>query len=184
MATLIKSKAGLKKAYAKSPHEIMEYFPHIPKLLEEFPMEVCLAYVFYRLELGQNMALYTGVVRIHRVDASLARTAVSTQHLTREHFDDLYQKIFSIKVPKTAKSDLERAQKTRDRIMHGKQASDDQIRNAIARVLEYAEEINAQLDRRHKLKPFGSLKGFAGRGKKLDKKTSRFVLKGIGFGIS
>ncbi len=184
MATLIKSKAGLKKAYANSPVEVRDYFPHIPNLLDDFPMEVCLAYVFYRLELGQNMALYTGVVRIHRVEASLARTAVSSQHLTREHFDDLYQKIFALKVPRTAKSDLEGAQRTRDRIMHGKKESDDQIRNAIARVLEYTEEINAQLGKKHKLKPFGSLKGFAGRGKKLDTRTSRFVLKGIGFGIA
>lgn len=184
MATQIKSKAGLKKAYANSSSEIRDYFPHIPELLENFPMEVCLAYVFYRLELGQNMALYTGVVRIHRVEASLARSAVSIQHLTREHFDELYQKIFSIKVPKTAKLDLEGAQKTRDRIMHGKRESDDQVRNAIARVLEYAEEINSQLDEKHKLKPFGYLKGFAGRGRKLDKQTSRFVLKGIGFGIA
>ena len=68
--------------------------------------------------------------------------------------------------------------------MHGKNTTDDAIRNAIARVLEYAEEVNKQLHGRYGLKPFGSLQGFAGKSKKLDKRTSQFVLKGIGFSIA
>ena len=69
-------------------------------------------------------------------------------------------------------------------VMHGKQASDALLRNAIARVLEYAEAVNAQLLSGFALEPFGSLKGFAGRAKKLDKRTSRFMLKGMGFGLA
>lgn len=68
--------------------------------------------------------------------------------------------------------------------MHGKPASDDKIRNAIARVLEYAEEVNNQLHSTNKTKPFGPLKGFAGRLKKLDAKTTRYMLRGMGFTIS
>ena len=68
--------------------------------------------------------------------------------------------------------------------MHGKPPSADEIRNAIARVLEYAEEINKQLQHVHKFCPYGPLNGFAGRLKKLDERTSVFVLRGMGFGVA
>jgi hypothetical protein len=104
--------------------------------------------------------------------------------MTREGFVKLYTTVFDIDLPKAAHADLKSAEGTRDEIMHGKRASDDRVRNAIARVLEYASEINQQLSTKHGLKPFGSLQGFAGRSKKLDKRTSRFVLKGMGFALA
>lgn len=184
MASQIKSKPGLKKAFDACSDEVREYFKHIPKLLDDFPMDVCLAYVFARLELGQNMALYCGAVRIHKANAEVARNAVAVQHMTRKSFVTLYETVFDLDLPKTAHDDLKNAEETRDRIMHGKGADDDTIRNAIARVLEYAVEINTQLHAKHGFKPYGSLQGFAGKSKKLDKRTSRFLLKGMGFAIA
>lgn len=184
MATKIKSKPGLLNAFYACSKEVQGYFEYIPKLLEEFPMHVCLAYVFARLELGQNMALYCGVVRIHKVNAEIAMRAVSTHHMTRENFVLLYKTVFDVDLPAAAHPDLKSAETTRDMVMHGKEISDDRIRNAIARVLEYAEEINKQLHAKHGLKPYGNLQGFAGKSKKLDKRTSRFLLKGMGFAIS
>ena len=174
-------KPRLKQAYNECSQEVQEYFGHIPKLLDEFPIEVCLAYVFSRLELGQNMALYCGAVKIYRVDSELARKAVDKQHMTREKFVEFYEIIFKIPLPNTARKDLEKAEKTRDSIMHGKMAAGDDIRKAIACVLKYAEEVNKELHEKHQLKPFGDLRGFAGRLKKLDRQTSLFVLEGMGF---
>lgn len=184
MPTQIKSKAGLKKAFSCCSKDVHEYFEHIPKLLQNFPMDVCLAYVFSRLELGQNMALYCGAVRIHKANAEVTRNAVIVQHMTREAFALLYKTVLDVDLPQAAYNDLQSAEKTRDQIMHGKGATDDKTRNAIARVLEFAEEVNSQLDTKHGFKPFGKLKGFAGRTKKLDKRTSRFLLKGMGFAIA
>ena len=184
MATQIKSIRGLRKAFKDASEDIQAYFEHLPDLLDQFPMDVCLAYAFSRLELGQNMALYCGAVRIHKVNSEVARNAVSKQHMTRESFIELYKTVFDVNLPRTAHADLRSAAKTRDAIMHGKTATDNDVRNAIARVLEYADEINKQLQRKHGLKPFGNLKGFAGRSKKLDKRTSRFVLKGMGFPVA
>ena len=181
MPTQVKSKRGLKQAYSECSKEVRNYFEHIPKLLDEFPMEVCLAYVFSRLELGQNMALYCGVVKIHRVDSELARDAVEKQHMTRDKFIKLYNTVFNLDLPNAALEDLKHMGKTRDSIMHGKTATDDQIRNAIACVLKYVEEVNKQLHEKYQLKPFGYLRGFAGRAAKLNKPTSRFVLMGMGF---
>ncbi len=184
MPTAIRSKAGLKRAYSIAPPEVCDYFKFLPKLLDEFPMDVCLAYAFSRLELGQNMALYCGTVKIHKVNAEIARRVIGTHHLTRKSFIELYKTVFDLELPKTAHDDLKKAEETRDHVMHGKKTSDDMIRNAIARVLEYAEAINKQLSVKYKLKPFGHLRGFSGRAKKLDKRTSRFLLKGMGFTIA
>ena len=79
---------------------------------------------------------------------------------------------------------LREAENTRDAIMHGKTTTDDKIRNAIARVLEYAEEVNKQLEEKHTLKPFGKLQGVTSKTKKLDKRTTRYLLKGMGFTIA
>ena len=180
MTPQIKTKAGLKKAYEKCPQEVRDYFEHVPKLLDEFPMDVCLAYVFSRLELGQNMALYCGAVKIYKVNSELARNAIERQHISRKKFVELYKTIFALDLPDIVRKDSERMEKTRDKIMHGKYANDDEIRNAIACVLNYAEEVNKQLNEKCQLKPFGKLKGFAGRSGKLNKSTSRFVLLGMG----
>ncbi len=184
VATRIKSKRGLEKAYRKAPSEIRDYFEHLAALLGDFPMAISLAYAFSRLELGQNMALYCGVVRIHRVNADIAKNAIGTHHMTRDGFVNLYETVFDLTLPDAARKDLKSAETTRDELMHGKSVKDDDVRNASARVLEFAEEINKQLDKEHGLKPFGNLKGFSGRSKKLDKGTSRFVLKGMGFAIA
>lgn len=184
MATEIKSKPGLISHYQTRTIEVQKYFEHIPALVNQFPMDVGLAYAFARLELGQNMALYCGAVKIHKANAELTMAAVSTHHMTRDGFVTLYKTVFGFDLPKAAHDDLKIAEDTRDVVMHGKTATDDRIRNAIARVLDYAAAVNAQLQAKHGLKPFGKLQGFSGAAQKLDKGTTRFLLKGMGFSLS
>lgn len=184
MAAHVKSKKGLLKVYEASSEEVQKYFEHLPSLIDTYPLDVCIAYAFARLELGQNMALYCGAVKLHKVSTDIARTAVSTHHMTREGFIELYKKVFGFDLPKQARDDLKTAEDTRDAVMHGKDTTDERLRNAIARVLEYAEAINNQLASKCALKPYGNLKGFKGRAKALDNSTSRWVLKGMGFNLS
>jgi len=184
MPAQIKSKRGLLKSYDGCSTGVREYFEHIPTLVEQYPLDVVLAYAFARLELGQNMALYCGAVKVHKANAEVATKAVSTHHMTREGFVDLYATVFGFDLPSSAAKALKTAEDTRDAVMHGKRATDDRLRNAIARVLEYAEAINGQLSKKHQLRPFGNLRGFSGRAKKLGKSTTRFMLKGMGFTLS
>lgn len=179
----IRSIPGLKRFYEERSQDVRDYFEHVPGLLGEFPLRVCLAYVFAELERGQNMALYCGLVRIYNIESNFARNIVSKQYINRSNFISLYKAIFSKDIPQEAGQDLKKAEGTRDAVMHGKQASDDRVRNAIACVLEYAEIINGELNI-HKFTPFGDLRGFAGGRKNyLDKKKSRFLLKGLGFSL-
>jgi len=181
----IHSVRGLKKLFNRCSQEVRRHFEHLPSLLDNYPLEVALGYVFHRLELGQNMALYCGVVKLHRAHTEIARKALDAHHMTRKGFEDLYKVVFDAELPKDATQELRTAEKTRDVIMHGGNASDDRKRNAIGRVLEFADAVNADLQGRYQFAPFsGYWRGFAGRLRKLDRRTTRFMLKGMGFAIS
>jgi hypothetical protein len=184
-ATQIHSIPGLKNLFNVRSNEVQSHFKHLPSLLDNYPLEVALGYVFHRLELGQNMSLYCGVVKLYRAKHTIASNAIDAHHMTREGFEQLYFTIFNVALPKDAVKELRTAENTRDKIMHGRNASAERLRNAIGRVLEFAEAVNSQLHQTHNLRPFGAdLRGFAGRSHKLDGRTTRFMLKGIGFGIS
>lgn len=160
------------------------YFDQIPSLLPHYPYEVTLAYLFLRTERAQNRALYCGVMKLHRANADVADAAVSAQHLTRDGFIDLYKNVFGHELAKATLLKIKAAEKIRDRVIHGKDVSDAAMREAIVDVLEYAEALNADLDAAAGFKPFGNLRGFKGRAQPLDKSTSRWLLKGLGFSIS
>ena len=78
----------------------------------------------------------------------------------------------------------ERAEEIRDKVMHGKTTTDKEKREALASIIEYAERFNALVSGIAAFRPFGDLRGFKGRGQSLDKSTSRWLLKGMGFPIS
>ncbi len=126
------------------------------------------------------MSIYCGVVKLLKVDASLASTAMEKRHMTRADFSDFYADVFGKKLTPTTIEKIRRAESTRDRIVHGKTASDNDKRQAVVYVLDYAVAFNEEVSAVAGFKPFGSLQGFKGAGKSLDKTKSRWILKGIG----
>ncbi len=183
--TQIRSIPGLKNLFNACSQEVQTHYEHLLSLLDSYPLEVALGYTFHRLELGQNMSLYCGVVKLHRANSTVARNAIDTYHMTRKGFEQLYKTVFNVDLPQRAKQELRTAEKARDTILHGGYASDDRLRNAIGRVLDFSLATNAQLHRLHAFRPFtGKWRGFAGRLVKLDARTPRFMLKGMGFGIA
>ncbi len=178
----IRSLKGLLAKYDAAPGRVRAYFPHFKQLAEDFPYDVVLAYVFGQVELAQNMTLYCGIVKLHRADASLARKVVDSHHMTRPGFREKVKVVYGTPIPADITAKLDRAEKTRDKVMHGKACTDAEKRNALGYVLEYAEDLNAHLEELAGIQPFGDLRGFKGRAKSLDKKTTRWILKGMGFG--
>ncbi|MGH9365038.1 MAG: hypothetical protein ACRD1B_07220 [Thermoanaerobaculia bacterium] len=180
----VKSKPGLLNRFNTAPAEVRGYFEHLPRLIQDFPLDVCLSYVFAQLERAQNMTLYCGVVKLHRAESGLAKTAIDVHHMTRPEFKTKFETVFEKAIPKATSDLLEKAEEARDRVMHGKQGTDDEKRNAIANVLDYAEAINQFVSGMASFKPFGDLRGFKGAAQSLDKSTTRWLLKGMGFTIA
>lgn len=175
---------GIVNKYNALPDEIKKYLEHFPKLAQEFPWDVSISYLFARVELAQHMTLYCGVVKRHRVNGELAANAVNNHHMTREGFKNLYKTIFGRPLKKNVSDKIAEAEDIRDRILHGKKVSEMDKRKAVVDILEYTKAFNAALDDIAGFKPFGSLQGFKGRAKPLDKSTSRWILKGIGLTTS
>jgi len=179
--TTPKTWIGVVREFEGCSDEIKSYFEHFISLTKTYPWDVVIAYLFSRVELAQNMIIYCGCVKCHRVDAELARTAVNEQHMTRRGFREFYKSIFGTALPREMASKLGHAEEIRDKILHGKPVSEEDKRKAVVDIIRYAEITNDKLNTAAGFKPFGSLKGFKGRGQALDRSTSRWVLKGIGF---
>ncbi len=175
---------GLKTLYSSAPDEVQWYFEHLPGLLDQYPLDVALAYVFARIEIAHNMAIYCGVVKIHKADAGLARVAVDRHHMNREGFRSLFETIYGKALNSTAQKYIEEAEEVRDKVMHGKKVSEQDKRAALSRVLHYAVKFNEQTNEAAGLKLCGRLQGFKGRSGSLDKSTSRWLLKGVGLALS
>jgi hypothetical protein len=173
------------KHYEGMPKNVQEYFKHLPQLLEHgFPLDVCLSYLFGQVELAHNMTLYCAVVKKHRANTRLARNVIDSHHMTRAGFKDLFSTVIGKSIPGATMAHLEQAQAIRDKILHGTTAREKDKRRAIVSVLTYSSEFNAAVKGFAGFAPFGSLKGFKGRGQSLDIKTTRWVLKGMGFSLS
>ena len=179
----IKSKPGLLKRFSSAPQEVRDHFTHLPKLVDGFPFDVVLSYVFAQVELAQNMTLYCGIVKLHKADGVLARSAIDAHHMTRKEFRDKFTVVFGSPIPDAIWTTIGKAETVRDRVMHGKNANDSDKRNAVGNVIDYAKSLNDHVHRIAGFRPFGDLRGFKGAAKSLDKSTTRWVLKGMGFPV-
>jgi len=178
------NRKALVRVFNGLPQEIQRHFEHFPELVQsQFPLEVCLAYLFSRVELAHRDTLYCGVVKLHHANSELARAAIRRQHVTRDTFAELFHRLFEKPLPKAISAKLQKAEKTRDKAMHGSEPKQAEMREAIVGTLDYARRYNKFVKSLAEFPPFGDLRGFHGRGKHLEKSTTRLVLKGLGLSL-
>ena len=180
---IAKSRKGLINRFQELSAPVAAHFEHLPRLVFDFPLSVSLAYTFLQLGLAQNRSLYQGTVKLHKVDAQITRFAIGSQHMTRKGFESLFLSVFSYPVPQDLAECLKKAEDVRDQVMHGKNVSEAQIRDAVWNALQYTDGLYAFLQEKNNLRICGNSKGFSGRAKKHDRKTSRLILKGLGFSL-
>lgn len=171
---------GVVNYYKSLDQRIQDYFSHLPGLAENYPWDVCISYLFAKVELAQNMAIYCSAVKLHRVHTQIAYAAIENHHMTRDGFRELLKTVTGRKVPQTVIDKISAAETVRDRLLHGKRVTEQAKRQAVIDLLDYASNLNQHMHDSHGIRPFGKLKGFKGRSKPLDKSTSRWVLKGMG----
>ena len=172
------------KRHSSAPEEVRDYFTHLPALVQTYPYDVCLAYMFIRVERAQNKTLYCGVVKLHAADATVASSVIQKQHITRQSFLDLFKNVFGQPLDPADAKHLRFAERIRDQTVHGKNVTDANFRKALVEILDYAESFNTSVSNIAGFKPFGDLRGFKGRGTSLEKGTTRWLLKGLGFSVS
>ena len=162
------------------PENIQKYFEYLPELIKG-DYEIAIAYLFFKIEQGQNRLLYGGAVKLFAADIEVARNIVNYHHLTRDGFKQIYKNIFNKSLPDSIIKQLKEAEKTRDKVVHGKQVKEDQLRQAITDCLIYAKLVNEEIKKIASFEPFGDMRGFKGRKESLSKDVTHFLLKGLGF---
>jgi hypothetical protein len=180
LAPTIPRKAGILKRYHELPNELKEYLKHFTGLAKDYPLNVSISYLFSQLELSQNNTIYGAVVKLHRVDAAMAKSVINSNHINCDGFRKLYTTVMDKDISNMATERAKVAEDIRDQILHGKSVSESDQRKAVVSNLEYISLLNEQVYVDAKFRPCGSMKGFKGRAKALDKKTSRWVLTGMG----
>ena len=166
-----------------SSDEVKGFFDPVTELIENYRWEVSIGYMFTRVEQAHNHLLRGAAVKIHGVNGQTANRFVDRQHMTRKEFSHLYKNVVGVQVPARAAKFLSDAEKIRDRVVHGKSVSERDQRTAIIYIVEYAEEINSELQEKANFSPFkADQRGYAGRRVTLPDATSAWVMKGLGFG--
>lgn len=185
LETEIKSKPGLKNFYFNRADEVKRYFNYLPDLINGgFPLNICLAYCFYRVEVAHNMAIYCGIVKLHKGDSDMTRRIVDNWDMYRDGFREKFELVYDCKRPCWITRGIRDAQKVRDDVMHGSSKTAKEKREAIGLTLRYAEEFNSIVEEEAGFEPFtDDLRGYKGRASSLDKQTTRWILKGMGFNV-
>lgn len=186
MPAIPKSYKGVISYFKSKPKKIRDYYEFLPSLVEVYPYDISLSYLFSQLELAQNMLIYCGILKIHKTERTLTMKAIQNWHISREGFLDKFETVFGEKLDENVNRKIAAAQKIRDNIMHGKNVTEAQKREAIVGVLEYSKALDDFVynDTKGKFRPFGDLRGFKGATTPLDKQTTRWVLLGMGFSLS
>ena len=177
-----RSYIGLISRYKTYSEKIQDYFYHLPSLVE-ISYDPAIAYMFSQVEIAHRLTLYAGLLRRYRLDSGKTRQHVNDMHLTREYFEELFEKIFGKgKIDKGASRELQEAQKIRNKIMHGQNYTytEKEARKTICHILEYAKKFNNNVKTVDGFEPFGSLRGVV-RGGRHDEETTYLIIRGLGF---
>lgn len=164
------------------------YFFNFRKLFEvDSPvLPAALAYEFHLIELAHHRLLYGALCRSHGADVDLAWDAVSNQHMTREKFLDLFSAVMGKPLRKEIRQYAMIAEEIRDRMIHGKEVRITELWTAIRSLTNYAIEMNEHCKDVAGFEPFGDMRGVVGKkgGQPLNKATTRWLLKGMGFSLA
>ena len=176
---------AVKKIYDSLGDDIKSYFNQAEILLthEDIGLDVCLAYLFLRIEAVQNRALFGALSKLHRVDTKFARRLLNMQHITRDGYLSLFKNIFGHELSDETTKLLNTAKKVRDRLIHGKSVSEAELRTAIVDCFKYSIAFKEEIYKISKFSPFSDMRGVKGRGKSLSPTTSKWIMRGLGFGV-
>lgn len=102
----------------------------------------------------------------------------------RDQFKDLFKTVFGKPIKSSLKNKLDYSESIRDKVVHGKNPKDAEIRKGVAETFEFCQQFNKYVYTIAGFNPMSKLSGFKGRTQSLDQSTTRWLLKGMGFNIS
>lgn len=179
--TIPASYKSLIRHFQGQSQQIQDYLGNFENLIQSYSYEVTVAYCFFKLEQAYNRTLYGGARKLHKVQHQVLTQVLDRQHLSREGFLTFYNVIFGKAVTTSTQSKIKFAEKIRDRIIHGKSVPNVDSRRCLAELLDFATELDKEVQAAAGFSPFADMRGLNGSRTSLDKATTRWVLRGMGF---
>lgn len=164
-----------------SSKRTQEYFRHVPNLIEQFVPEVAVGYVFDRTAAAHNGVIVAGLVVKHKAHRDVAREIAVFQECAWEEFHYEYQTVFGNVIPEAISQQYIYANEKRRALLAGKRVSSKDQCEVIEVILQYADTLDEFVAKNSRLHPFSDLSKAKPRGNALDKESTRWVLKGMGF---
>lgn len=173
---------GVRNLYERAPERVRDYFESIPSLLKGYDWEISIAYAFLRLEQSHNYCLYAGVRKLHRANSEVASRFIDKHHISRKGFQKLFNNVIGHPLPKALTALISDAEKIRDKVIHGKNSTSAEHRKALVSLLEYSIQLDELVMEKGDFSPFVTdRRGLTGRGEALDKSTTTWLMRGLGF---
>jgi hypothetical protein len=69
--------------FKAKPQEVREYFPSFERLVENYPWDVSVSYVFSRIEAAKHSTIYCGIVKLHWAESKMTREMIDKDHMSR-----------------------------------------------------------------------------------------------------
>jgi len=174
------TKATIRNIFTGLSPDVKSYFLYTPDLIDGFPPEVCLAYLFSGIRAIHRRAFYLGIVRKFNTDREITFEMVDRHTFQLHEFTTEFERIFGLKFDAITAERLKHIQEIRNRATHGQTVKPQETLQAVLDILEYAEALNGDLKGMIGKTPFKGLEGAAGRIKPLNRETSQWILKGMG----
>ena len=175
---------GVIKRYKSCPDDIRKFYEAFEELVDGYTYEVSIAYCFLKLEQAYNRTLYGGARKMRKVHTEIATSVLDKQHLTRDGFLGLYKNVYGKALPDALVKNIKFSEKIRDRIIHGKKVEDKDARKCLVDILVFSEGLESEVKAIASFSPYADMRGLTGKSTSLDKPTSRWVMKGMGFAVS
>lgn len=177
------AKQGVIDAFNASSARTKEYYAIVPGLIEHHKPDVALAYVFDRAAAAHNATIVAGLVVKHRAHRDVAREIASFQECAWDEFHYEYQTVFGSVIPESVSAIYGEANEVRRHFLSGKRVSSKDLCATVSQMLKYSDELDAFVYSDARIHPFSDLSKTKSRGAALDKNSTRWVLKGMGFPI-
>lgn len=175
-----KSYKGLRAQFNELPDATKSYLGKLDLLLADGNnFEVALAYTSMKLEEGHHRALKCGLVRIHKCHSATVDRILDEQHFTHDTFKRVFSNVFPYPIPNNAKMAHQEYTKVRNKLIHGKRYSANDLRVGIHNALKYIQALGEFVERHTNKNPYGDLRGLVARSALLPTNSTEWMLKGF-----
>jgi|GEM_PF-1771239 len=172
----------VRQTYRKSPKYIREVFSTVPVVWEHNLPLAAFANALSFYEMAKILTFFIGVPRLHRTDIPLTEGVVFDERLNLPTFKRLFKAVYGVPI----RSDLiKKAEKieTIEEKFHAGRLREADMPPTIINILEFAIGYSDFVYSIARFKPFGNIYQLKGIGKTLGRRTSRKILKELGFSV-